>query len=29
MLTRPTVFEELRNQGVKRRGFPQFCGYIS
>ncbi len=29
MRARPSVYEELRNQGVSRRGFLKFCGYMS
>lgn len=29
MATRPTLYEELRSQGVSRRGFLKFCGYMS
>lgn len=29
MTTRSTLYEELRCQGVWRRGFLKFCGYMS
>lgn len=29
MGTRPSLYEELRSQGVSRRGFLKFCGYMS
>ena len=29
MTTRPTLYKEVRYQGVSRRSFPKFCGYMS
>jgi len=29
MGARPSLYEELRSQGVSRRGFLKFCGYMS